>query len=334
MLKLIKKNNNDNIYLFKNERISVFTRLKLKYKKFNFVIFFNIKYLYFLILFIFIHIYLKKLKIINNIKVCLCAIGKNENKYVREYVEHYIKIGVDKIFIYDNNDLNGETFETVISGFIKNKYVQIINYRGKKTMQVNMMKNCYKNNYKKYDWFIMYDMDEFIFLKNKINIKYFLNNKKFNKCKIIQLNRPFHTDNNQIYYKNESLFKRFPKAFYNIINVKSILRGHNPDIQIKSIHRINYSIKACNGFGQINKLNKPDFKYYYIDHYYFKSTEEFINKINKGDAYYLSNKVLKFNKIKFYFAFNKITLKKINYIENKTGINLTIFRNKLNKKIK
>ena len=37
------------------------------------------------------------------------------------------------------------------------------------------------------------------------------------------------------------------------------------------------------------------------------------------------------NKIKFYFAFNKISLKKIKYIEKETRINLTVFRNKLNK---
>ena len=234
-----------------------------------------------------------------------------ENKYVREYVEHYKKYEIDKIFIYDNNDINGESFENVLSDFIDNKYVEIINYRGKKTIQINMLNNCYKNNFKLYDWFIMFDMDEFIYLKNYGSIKNYLNNKKFKKCKVINLNRPFHTDNNQIYYKNKSLSERFPEKFYNIINVKSILRGHIPNIKINN--------------------NKTDFKYYYIDHYYFKSTEEFINKINRGDAYYSSNNKLKFNKIKFYFAFNKITLEKIIYIENRTNINLTFFRNKLKK---
>ncbi len=81
---------------------------------------------------------------------------------------------MDKIFIYDNNDLNGESFEDIIRDYIKNKNVEIINYRGKKTMQVNMMRDCYKKNNKKYDWFIMYDMDEFIFLKNYNNIKFYL----------------------------------------------------------------------------------------------------------------------------------------------------------------
>ena len=43
---------------------------------------------------------------IKNTKVCICTLGKKENRYVREFVEYYEKYGIDKIFLYDNNDLN------------------------------------------------------------------------------------------------------------------------------------------------------------------------------------------------------------------------------------
>ena len=45
-----------------------------------------------------------------NLKICLCTIVKYENKYISEFIEYYKKYGVDKIFIYDNNDINGENF--------------------------------------------------------------------------------------------------------------------------------------------------------------------------------------------------------------------------------
>lgn len=41
-------------------------------------------------------------------------IAKNENLYVREYFEHYKKIGYNNIFIYDNNNKIGENFSEVI----------------------------------------------------------------------------------------------------------------------------------------------------------------------------------------------------------------------------
>ena len=70
-------------------------------------------------------------KNLEKIKVCVCTLGKQENKYAREFVEHYKKYGVDKIFIYDNNDENDERFETVLSDYIKSGFVKIINYRNK-----------------------------------------------------------------------------------------------------------------------------------------------------------------------------------------------------------
>ena len=51
----------------------------------------------------------------SNIKVCICTCGKQENKYAREFVGYYKKYGVDKIFIFDNNEENGERFESVIT---------------------------------------------------------------------------------------------------------------------------------------------------------------------------------------------------------------------------
>lgn len=267
-----------------------------------------------------------KLKNSNQIKVCLCALGKEENKYALEFVEHYKKYDVDKIFIYDNNDINGEKFEDVLSNYIKNDFIEIKNYRGKIHPQINVLRDCYKNNYKRYDWFIMYDMDEFIHLKGFNSIKNFLNDKKFSDCEIIYLNRAFHTDNNQIFYKNISLAERFPNAVNNFNTVKPILRGHIRKLIIICNHLINLQNKYCNGFG-LRYRNKTDFKYYYIDHYYYKSTEEFIKKVNRGDSFFNNTNEIKFSKIKSYFKINKITLEKIEYVEKNTGFNLDEFRN-------
>ena len=109
------------------------------------------------------------------IKVCLCTIGKNENKYVLEFVQHYKKYGIDKIYLYDNNDNNGEKFDEVLKDYIKNGFVEIINFRGSVAVQLKEYQDCYKNNYKKYDWLIFFDLDEYIFLNRYKNIKKFLN---------------------------------------------------------------------------------------------------------------------------------------------------------------
>jgi len=275
-----------------------------------FKILFNVIFLVFLM----ISSFKKKLK------VCLCSPGKKENAYLREFVEYYKSYKVDKIFLYDNNDILGESFEEVIDDYIKTGYVEVINFRGKKRAQFNMLNDCYKKNYLYYDWLIFYDIDEYIYLKNYNNIKNFLNQDKFKNCDTIQLNWLMHTDNNKVYYENKSLNIRFPNSDKSIIRpaVKSILKGKMPNIEINCVHRINTKLKTCNGFGLKTNLTDAttelyDYNYYYIDHYFCKSTEEFVNKINKGDVMFDTDYTLK--RVEVYFAVNNATEEKINYMK-------------------
>ena len=274
-------------------------------------------------------------------KICLCSPAKNENKYIIEFVEYYLKYGVDKIFIYDNNDIYDEKFEEIISNYIKNGLVEIINFRGKERAQIEMMNDCYTKNHNKFDWLFFFDIDEFLFLKKYNNFKTYLNNLCFNNCKKIHFNWVFFTDNNLLYYDNRSLFKRFfekePKVRYNKsrkAGIKTIIKGHLKNIKVECQHRISLKFQSCDGFGNIKKLNgieteDADYENYYIKHFYCKSTEEFINKITKGDLIFGHDENWKLAKIKTYFGYNKITLKKINYIENETGFNLSEYKNQL-----
>lgn len=285
------------------------------------------KFLLFICLnYIFIIFYFKN----KNIKVCICTIGKNENKYIKEYTEYYQKYGVDKIFLYDNNNLDGEYFQKIINEYINQNFVEIKNWRGIKSPQMMIYNDCYNQNYDKYEWLIFNDIDEFIYLKNYNNIKTFLNEPRFKKCRNIQLNWLMHTDNNFLFYENRSLLQRFkeidPYAKKRKIdkhsNGKSILRGHISNIKITNFHCISDKLKACDGFGRENENIQKDYEYYYFNHYFCKSTEEFIDKLKKGDVYKGTVK----GKINKYFSYNKITYQKINYIENEIGVNLSHFK--------
>ena len=259
----------------------------------------------------------------SQIKICVCTVGKIENRYIEEFVEHYFKYGIDTIFLYDNNDINGEKFEEVINNYIIKGFVKLINYRGKIRALMEMMNDCYIRNYRYYDWLIFFEIDEYIYLKNVKNIKNFFRKSRFNKCERIQLNWIFHTDNNLLYYDQRPLKERFPQREKKARGVKigdwngikSILRGHIPNITIECVHTLNHKLKTCDGFGHPKQIDgiitkNADFEYYYIDHYYSKSTEEFINKINKGDALFVDNRM---DRIRTYFAYNQITKEKIDF---------------------
>jgi hypothetical protein len=182
-------------------------------------------------------------------------LAKNENRYIKEFLNHYKELGVDKVFLHDNNDIGNknESFENEIPEFIKDDFVEIINYRGKVHPQFKIYTKCYQNNYKKYDWLIFFDIDEFIHLENYSNIKDFLNEKRYNKCKLIYFNCFRHTDNDLLYYDNRSLETRFPYINWKsgLTTLKTIARGNIEKIQFHTSHWLDRRISGCNVFGEV-----------------------------------------------------------------------------------
>ena len=156
------------------------------------------------------------------------------------------------------------------------------------------------------------------------------------------------SDNNYLLYENKSLNERFPEIGKNVVKnkkniicyVKTIIRGHLKNINITHNHLLNGKLKSCNGFGEkgLNKnlflSSNPDYEFNFIRHYYTKSAQEFIEKLNRGDLLRGNNKrVIDWAIFKFFYI-NKITLKKIEYIQKHLGnkYKLEQYLKKLDKK--
>ena len=274
----------------------------------------------------------------NLLNICICTYVKNQNVYITEFIEFYQKIGVNKIFLYDNNNENGEKFNDLVKEYIDNNTVEIIDWRGKNNENEIMMNDCYKNNYNKYDWLIFYSLDEYIHIKDNNDIKSFLSEQKFDNCECIYLNWLFHTDNNILNYDNNTLQSRFPLSETQSPNngshikhfVKPIIKGHGVLFDITNLYKLSDILKGCDGNGKKvifngNEIKENDFENNYIDYYWCKSTEEFIKQLND-----IKNEQLKNESIYQYFSLNEINEEKINYIENQTKINLSEFRLALN----
>ena len=265
----------------------------------NFFTIVKIKIFFLLLIHLFILLNYKTSKKL--LKVCLCVIGKNENLYVNEFVEHYKAIGYNKIFIYDNNDINGEKFEDVIQKEIDEGFVSIINYRGYKGSQFKSYKDCYKNNNLFYDWLSFFDMDEFLEFKPlNMKIQKFLGNNIFKKCVNIKINWIYYSNSKGLYFENKPLEKRLSKGKSSRC-IKSTVRGnlsinywskmYNPHTSVNKFISCSSSGKIINSLSPYNV--PPDVKYAYLKHFHYKSFEEFCIKIKRGHADSL-NKNLKY----------------------------------------
>ena len=295
----------------------------------------NLRILYKIIFFTLMIIFFISLKLLSSLKVLICTVAKQENKYIKEFISHYQKLNFKKIIIYDNNDINGENFESILKNEINNNFIKIINYRGFKNPQIKALNDCYERMKYNFNWISFFDVDEFLYIRNYTNINNFLSLPIFQKCQSILINWKYFGDNDQLYYQPKPLNKRFNKPLnftenkmlikdkYFFSAAKSIVRGGLNIIWGLLPHFLNNTIN-CRPDGSIlnNYFSPYQHQIAYLKHYITKSTEEFIERLKRGDVLLEVNRKYIFNRINnYYFLFNRKTKKKEDllkkYINNK-----------------
>ena len=281
----------------------------------------------------------KKLEKKTNMKIALCTIGKQENLYAKEFIEYYINIGVDHLYIYDDNDPNTERISDILEPKYQSKVTIHLTKEKNITHQSMAFDHCYKNYNKKYDWFIMLDMDEFLYTINT-TLEEYLSDKIFDKCDIIKINWVVSRDNDLLHYDSRPQFERFKPPYIKFSFIKSIIKGNIPDLTYW-VHSPKFSPTrntTCNNKGDIIKINNdddlvyeqvipPNFEKAFIIHFRFRSTEELIIKNKRGFSNWLHDLEFTLNAhIWDYFNQNEITLEKIDYIEKELNLNLWKYR--------
>ena len=187
-----------------------------------------------------------------NVTIAICTMGRMENLYVKEFIDYYLKMGIDHIFIYDNNEPNTEK----ISEITNQNYLQNVTiYETKKYRIFNQsaaFSQCYKNNLNQFDWFLMIDMDEFLYIIDD-TLKDYLNNKRFKKCDFIKVHWVIPTDNDLMYYDPRPLLERFKPPYIKSPYIKSIIRGNISDLKywVHSPYSSPTKKRTCNNVGKI-----------------------------------------------------------------------------------
>ena len=259
----------------------------------------------------------------------ICSIGRKENLYAKEFVDYYLMLGIKKIIIYDDNEINQEKFEDVLKEYIINGKVEIIDIHGFESAQFPSYNDCYKRYGNQFDFLLFLDFDEFVKIEKNIDINTYLYNNKFEKCETIVLNWVIYGDNNLTRYDNRTLLERFTKPGVKLKMGKCIVRTKISRLIIVSTLMIGINTKYfCDSNG--NRIFPKSFSHFippkepeaYIKHFYTKTAEEFCNKINKGDGHYHKSHPERINvfkkRINLFFIYNSITEEKIKiqkYIE-------------------
>ena len=278
----------------------------------------------------------------NGLRTLICCIGKNENRYVREYVEWYKNIGITHIRLYDNNDIDGERFEEVIGDYIDDGFVEIVDYRGRVNCQLTAYNECYKDLGNEYDWLFFIDCgDEYLFLTKDKNVSEFLSLPQFNGYDMIHLNLMTFGDCGQLEPSNKPLNERFrvpipfdkKVAYENIpenAHISSILRGGLENVIWLGTTHTPYpnKFKCCNDMGEEVNSESPfaniSFRRAYFKHFTTKTCYEYCDKMRRGfpDQIWDGSRIENLIVTRF-FRTNEVTKEKIEVFKKELGIDVS-----------
>ena len=146
-----------------------------------------------------------------NMKVAICIEVKNENRYLREWLDYHRNLGFDNIILYDNNDTNGENVFDVIGEEINNGYVIYEDIKDKRNYQLPCYNECMLKYHNDFDWILFLDCDEFLELKECNDIKYWLSQPKFDGFEQILINLDNYGDNDLVFDDGRGVIERFIK---------------------------------------------------------------------------------------------------------------------------
>ena len=249
-------------------------------------------------------------------KVAVCAIGRLENRYAVEWVEHYNQLGVDKIFIYDNNRVDdGELFADVLQPYIEAGFVEVVYFEG---LQKDAYEKCYRDHSDEYEWIGFFDFDELVYLEKSNDIHDFLDDCE---ADVVSLNWMTMTDNGLVHYDERPMVERFTEGtgedFEINRHVKSFVHSGIAGISFNDPHIPNAPVLQCENVLHERIEQKPlqpkvIHSVAYIKHYNTKTAEEWATlKMRRlspcGDKY---NREMKAKNVDYFFSINERTPEK------------------------
>ena len=222
--------------------------------------------------------------------VAVCIIVRCENPYLREWCDHYLSLGVKKIFLYDNSREGDERPAEVLTGY--GDKVEIIDYTAEGIgAQVKSYTECYEKHGNEYGWIGFLDADELVKTDGYYSLPDYLDAMQ---ADVVLLSWRIMTDSGLVHYDPRPMAERFtvakekPSLENGTEFVKSFVRGGLTGLHFEvQIHVPSFKgkLKVVNAVGEDVTLYpaiKPVHKVAWIDHYLTKTAEEYVGKIGRG----------------------------------------------------
>lgn len=254
-------------------------------------------------------------------KIAICAIIKDEHRYLDEWLQYHLNLGFDEIWLYEDLESIShkeicDKYENVFLDKIENHFqTDRINIRRQRELYELFIEK-YKDSF---DWVAFIDIDEFIMTENNLDLKTILN--EYNDAKGLYLFWKMYNANNLIepnetYSVLENYTNWFKTTDINLNMVKSMY-NFNQMPELETHHRVKDGIKT----DRTTNLEEPTYDKIWINHYYTKSWAEWCVKIYcRGDVWHGHRHIFDF------FTINPEMKEKLPYLISNMGKLCNIYK--------
>jgi len=246
--------------------------------------------------------------------VAICAIVRNENRYLREWIEWHKSLGVEKFFIYDNGHGNDENPRDVIGD---DPQVVIMDWRDRDgNTQCEAYDECYREHGSEFAWMGFIDIDEFV--QSEMPLPDVLNTLQ---ADVVAFSWRMMTDNGLVHYDPRPVQERFtqpaedmkPESQFVKSFVRGGIEGLSFDRDPHMPHRPALEVVNPNG-GKAPQcsVGTGSREVAWIDHHFTKTAEEFAQKVSRSWPAIHDERIIEKEKnaVNHFFRFNERTEEK------------------------
>ncbi len=273
---------------------------------------------------------LKRPKYDKRFNIAICAIFKDEARFLREWIEYHSMIGVEHFYLYNNN--SSDNYIEVLEQYIKSGLVSLYDWPYDQA-QMKAYKDFYERHSAEAQWVSFLDIDEFFVPKDDFSLLDWI--KKNDRYPVLQVYwKMFGSSSLLEHDDNKLCIEQYVNSWDALINVGKCLI--NTDYQIalfnSGTHHATltklrnksfpFKFHPVDQFGHINifdkekklRKSKSDKAQIQINHYWSKGWDVYNNKRSwQGDVFFKENPKKNIN----YFIEHEI---------NNTSVDYSIYR--------
>jgi hypothetical protein len=218
-------------------------------------------------------------------EIILSTLVKNEDDYIKPWIDFHLGIGITRFIIYDNSDSN--TLSNVLHDYIEKNHVILISWNVPYTLPISGISGqTTQQNHSIYafsevKYIGLFDIDEYINMQQHTNIHTFFEDM-IHKYSIPIKQIGSFTIKNKFFYNPDNLNET---QFLNIANCDTISHGYEKNFVIPK-HVKTFSVHRITDGKPMVLLDESDV---FFNHYVY------LNKTDRGKnkTEYLDNSILR-----------------------------------------